>query len=29
MNKVTVEDYVAIMNLIGEYQWLVDNGDTE
>jgi hypothetical protein len=27
--KVTVEDYVAIMNLLGEYQWLVDNGDAE
>jgi hypothetical protein len=29
MHKVTVEDYVAVMNLIGEYQWLVDNGDAE
>jgi hypothetical protein len=29
MNKVGVEDYVAVMNLIGEYQWLVDKGDCE
>ena len=29
MHQVTVEDYVATMNLIGEYQWLVDSGDSE
>jgi hypothetical protein len=27
--KVTVEDWVEISNLIGKYQWLVDEGDED
>jgi hypothetical protein len=29
MTSISVEDHVAIQNLIGEYQWLVDDGDSE
>jgi ketosteroid isomerase-like protein len=28
-NSIPVEDHVAIQNLIGEYQWLVDGGDSD
>ncbi len=27
--RISVEDHIAIQNLIGEYQWLVDGGDSE
>lgn len=27
--QISVEDFVAIQNLIGEYQWCVDGGDAE
>jgi hypothetical protein len=27
--SVTVEDFVALQNLVGKYQWLVDGGDSE
>jgi hypothetical protein len=27
--NVSLEDFVAIQNLIGRYQWLVDSGDSE
>lgn len=29
MEKVAVEDYVAIQQLVGEYQWRVDNGQDD
>lgn len=27
--NVSLEDFVAIQNLVGQYQWLVDGGDSE
>jgi hypothetical protein len=27
--NVSVEDFVALQNLVGKYQWLVDSGDSE
>jgi hypothetical protein len=29
MKDVSVEDFVALQNLVGRYQWLVDGGDSE
>ncbi len=29
MTRISIEDHVAIQNLIGEYQWLVDGGDSD
>jgi hypothetical protein len=29
MPKITVEDWVDISNLLGKYQWLVDDGDEQ
>ena len=29
MKNITSDDYVAIQNLLGKYQWLVDEGDSE
>src|SRR5271156_2454548 len=26
---ISVQDFVAIQNLVGKYQWLVDGGDSE
>jgi hypothetical protein len=27
--KISVEDHIAISNLMGKYQWLVDGGDSD
>jgi len=28
-SNITTDDYVAIQNVLGEYQWHVDDGDSD
>jgi len=29
MKEISIEDFVALQNLVGKYQWLVDGGDSD